>query len=847
MKNRLKSAVALALLSGGCVLASAALAGPSSVTALMGADAAGISRAALTLTVDKDGKPISSTPTSTVTPLAIGNYCERGYSSGVEPITLVDLSDISNASSASSTMQNEDFTTTVGQLTTGAAYPIEVEGFTGGNFRNAVAVYIDWNQNEIFDADESYFIGVLQNSTGIDGKFVSTTISVPPAAKPGPTRMRVAKQYTSAATPALANVEACGTSGFGQAEDYTVEITVDPNVPIPPTLGMAFAPTNGPVGDSSTLTIMLGNSMGVANALNADFTNTFPLGLEVAAIPAASTTCTSGTVTTGTNSITLGSGASIPPGGCTIEVDVTTTTAGIYVNAIAAGDLDSAMGAGPSASATYQATQDGVVNYNTGFEAPDYNVGALHLQQDWAANNDWLVSTANPGAGSQAVRGTWTTAGSGTTLMISPEVPQGTTDYSIVSAKLAITTAGTGATWDFAPQDSVAGKVITRVRFLKGAGNKIQVLADTGGGVLNYVDTGATWAAGSYFDLKFITKRSDDSYKICINNTEVYSGAGFASSVDNLAIIGNKGTGTQNNILDVDNVVINNTNWGTCALPTYTVTPSIGTGDGTTTPSGPQTVSENDTIAFTLVPDAGFTVDNVTGTCGGTLAGDVFTTDPVEEDCTVIANFKASPVTVAKTFDPAIIEVVDGRSTLTITLTNTTAGNATLTAPLVDNFPADLDTVPGTGSTTCGVIFDEAGAYPSAGTITLPAGIVIPASSSCAISVQVKSDVPGTYVNTIASGDLQTNIGSNVDGATATLTVTGHPEIAVTPASLATTVAMNATSTANLTIENIGSEDLTYSISESHSAQWQRWQAHLTLVSAAVAMPMCWLISTSHR
>jgi hypothetical protein len=77
---------------------------------------------------------------------------------------------------------------------------------------------------------------------------------------------------------------------------------------------------------------------------------------------------------------------------------------------------------------------------------------------------------------------------------------------------------------------------------------------------------------------------------------------------------------------------------------THTVTPSIGTPSGTIAPSTPQTVVEGDTTSFTLTPSSGFQIAGVGGTCGGSLAGSVFTTNPVTADCTVIANFIANPL-----------------------------------------------------------------------------------------------------------------------------------------------------------------------------------------------------------
>jgi subtilisin-like proprotein convertase family protein len=74
---------------------------------------------------------------------------------------------------------------------------------------------------------------------------------------------------------------------------------------------------------------------------------------------------------------------------------------------------------------------------------------------------------------------------------------------------------------------------------------------------------------------------------------------------------------------------------------THTVTPSVGTPSGSISPNTPQVVNDGATTAFTLTPDAGFHIDTVGGTCGGTLAANTYTTNAITADCTVIANFAA--------------------------------------------------------------------------------------------------------------------------------------------------------------------------------------------------------------
>jgi streptogramin lyase/photosystem II stability/assembly factor-like uncharacterized protein len=73
---------------------------------------------------------------------------------------------------------------------------------------------------------------------------------------------------------------------------------------------------------------------------------------------------------------------------------------------------------------------------------------------------------------------------------------------------------------------------------------------------------------------------------------------------------------------------------------TYTVTPSAGSG-GSISPSFPQTVSYNSTASFTVTPDTDYHITSVTG-CGGSLAGNTYTTGPITSDCTVSATFSVN-------------------------------------------------------------------------------------------------------------------------------------------------------------------------------------------------------------
>jgi uncharacterized repeat protein (TIGR01451 family) len=125
--------------------------------------------------------------------------------------------------------------------------------------------------------------------------------------------------------------------------------------------------------------------------------------------------------------------------------------------------------------------------------------------------------------------------------------------------------------------------------------------------------------------------------------------------------------------------------------------------------------------------------------------------------------------TVSKFFYPNEIKP-GANTTLTITLTNTDAKAATLTAPFTDPLPSGMvvyglpSTVP---DNTCGgtLTATKGSAY-----ITLTGGR-IPVNGTCKITVIVSVEKAGTYVNSLHKGTLKTSNGSNANEANASLTV----------------------------------------------------------------------------
>ncbi|HEV7490675.1 MAG TPA: hypothetical protein VGO25_07710 [Rhodanobacteraceae bacterium] len=124
---------------------------------------------------------------------------------------------------------------------------------------------------------------------------------------------------------------------------------------------------------------------------------------------------------------------------------------------------------------------------------------------------------------------------------------------------------------------------------------------------------------------------------------------------------------------------------------------------------------------------------------------------------------------VSKTFDPATIGL-SAASLVTITLTNPNSTAAVLTGELDDVLPASVVIGGGAGSTTCpnGNVSAIAG-FP---VFALGLGAEIPAQGSCTVTVCVTTDTAGTYTNTIPAGALQTDMGNNIDPASAILMAT---------------------------------------------------------------------------
>ncbi|AZB16641.1 T9SS C-terminal target domain-containing protein [Chryseobacterium indologenes] len=161
-------------------------------------------------------------------------YCgaENVSSLTVSEISKVEFADIVNDSAMNGNSGVlENFTTTVFNVNRGSTYPITVTGGTHGQATVSAYAYIDFNHNNVFDADEVFNIGYLDNSDPVSGQqsgTVSGTIVIPVNALLGNSRFRLVKAYESSSWMGTLENLPCPSGWFiGQAEDYTINIRPD--------------------------------------------------------------------------------------------------------------------------------------------------------------------------------------------------------------------------------------------------------------------------------------------------------------------------------------------------------------------------------------------------------------------------------------------------------------------------------------------------------------------------------------------------------------------------------------------------------------------------------------------
>jgi GEVED domain len=170
----------------------------------------------LTATVS-DAQGRSSTDNETFT----SGYCGVQITSVVicdsfyEYIQNVQFGSINNSSNCDSGLY-EDYSAISTDLTAGVPTPITI-GIANPYTGDKVKIWADWNNNASFEASEEFTVTPYPAPQG-GAPVVTATITAPVGTAPGPKRMRIRLGWGSA------DPIPCGTSLYGNVEDYTVNV-----------------------------------------------------------------------------------------------------------------------------------------------------------------------------------------------------------------------------------------------------------------------------------------------------------------------------------------------------------------------------------------------------------------------------------------------------------------------------------------------------------------------------------------------------------------------------------------------------------------------------------------------
>jgi hypothetical protein len=172
-----------------------------------------------TITVTHKGTLQSGSQAYSLIMTGIGGsaYCTSAPLSNADSrVNNLTISNINNTPAAGCTSYS-DYTGLTTQLEQGKMYPLSITlGTCSANFNKAAKIFIDWNGNGIFEANELVATTGIINATGT----YTTNITVPTTVVPGNySLMRVVLTETSDTL----TIQPCGTYAKGETQDYRVQ------------------------------------------------------------------------------------------------------------------------------------------------------------------------------------------------------------------------------------------------------------------------------------------------------------------------------------------------------------------------------------------------------------------------------------------------------------------------------------------------------------------------------------------------------------------------------------------------------------------------------------------------
>jgi uncharacterized repeat protein (TIGR01451 family) len=547
-----------------------------------------------------------------------------------------------------------------------------------------------------------------------------------------------------------------GNAGSGTAGSATLTATLLSA----PTVTKSFGPTQIPVNTTSLQTITLTNTS-ATTVTGVTLSDSYPAGLKNAAAAAAATTCPGGSVTAanGGSSLTL-SGASIPgSGSCTVTVNVTSNSAGSYLNSTGGVTSSNAVSAA-AASATLAVLNPPTAALSFAPASVLVNTSSL-LTVTLTNPNSTAISTAS----------------------FTSSYPSG-----LVNAASA------------SPATTCSGGVVT-------AANGGNSLALAGASIP---------ASGSCTVTVSVTSASAGNYLTstgAVSTGNAGSGSAASATLSTTLLpaptVVKSFTPNQVVVNGTASLSVTLTNPSATAISGVTLTDTFPTTPGqmivasgsslSNSCGGTATIAANK-LSFTLtggsIPAGGSCALSV-GVSAPTIGSYSNTTSTVTSANAVTAAAASAVLTVAPMTAPSAVLVftpnqigVNGVSVLKVTLSNPNAVAITGVG-FTDSYPSGLvNAASALAATTCGGTVTAS----NNGSSLALSGASIPASGSCTVTVNVTGTSAGSYLS--STGAISTGNAGSGSAASATLSVLLAPTV-----SLQFTPAMNlVNSTSQLTV-----------------------------------------------
>jgi uncharacterized repeat protein (TIGR01451 family) len=526
-----------------------------------------------------------------------------------------------------------------------------------------------------------------------------------------------------------------------------------------PTVAKSFGVASLASGGNTSLTVTIGNTNAVPVTLTSPFTDTFPAGMTIGT--AGNTgTCPGVTATAGAGSFTVANGTSIPAGGCTVIVNVTSSTAGAAVNTIAAGSLQTT--GGPNA-APASATLD---VYTSPTVAKSFGAASIPA----GGTTTLTLAVTNPAANPGPLG----------TVVLPDTFPAGLT---LADATFAFTPAVCGTVTKVGGAASAAGDGNAQLNVATlAAGTSCQVVlnvtSSTAGSITN---TTTAVTAASPVALTGGTANASLTVLGAPTVTKSFgSGSLAVGGTTTLTItVQNPNAVALTGVAFTDNYPAPITNSGTpgAAIGGAGCTGTLGAAAG-----GTSLALTGGTVPASTTCTYAVQVQGAAAGSGTNSTGTVTSANGATGAAATAAIAVYAPPTVAKSFGAASIPA-GGTTTLTLAVTNPAANPGPLgTVALPDTFPAGLTLADATFAFTpavCGTVTKVGGGVSLAGDGNAQLNVAtLAAGASCQVTVNVTSTTPGSITNTTTAVTAASPVALTGGTANASLTVLAAPTVA---------------------------------------------------------------------